>query len=252
MNPVIFYGCQLVLGLLACFFGFALQGYATIALVCVGLAGVLWSYRLGFWLKKKHHKWGKAVIRVLTILLCMGFLVFAVTEFFIIRASFGNPGQDAAYLLVLGAKVNPNGPSVSLRNRIHAAYDYLLEHPNTISILSGGQGTNEHISEAQCMFEELTAMGIPANRLWLEDQSTSTWENLTFTLQLLQENTGKTPDSIAIVTSEYHLYRAGLFASRLGLESVGVPAKTTLPVLKINYFIREAVAVWYHTLCNHH
>ena len=245
---MLFWICLLLLGLLAGFFFLCLQGYSTMGLVCLGVMGILIFYRAARVLQKSHPKLGKAVVRVFTILLCVGLVIFAATEYFIIRASFGTPGADTEYLLVLGAKVNPHGPSLSLKNRIHAAYDYLTAHPDTIAILSGGKGNDEHISEAQCMFDALTAMGIPADRLWMEDQSTSTWENLTFTLALIREKTGETPDTIAMVTSEYHLFRAGLFASRLGLETVGVPAKTTLPVLKINYFIREAVAVWYHLL----
>ena len=236
----------LVLG--AGVFFFALQGYSTMGLVCLGIAGIMWFYRLAPRFRRKYPKLTKAVVRVFTVLLCLGLVLFAVTEFFIIRASMGDPGADTEYLLVLGARVRPDGPSLSLRNRIDAAYDYLTAHPDSIAILSGGKGSDEHISEARCMFDNLTAMGIPADRLWMEDQSTSTWENLNFTLALIREKTGQTPDTVAIVTSEYHLFRAGLFARRLGLETVGIPARITLPVLKVNYFIREAVALWYHIL----
>lgn len=240
-----FYISLAVLAILAGLFLFGLQGYSTSGLLCLGIMGILCFYRVAFHLKKKHPKFGKAVIRVFTILLCIGLLAFAITEGFIIHASLGNPGEDTEYLLVLGAKVKPWGPSLSLRNRIDAAYDYLTAHPDCTAILSGGKGDDEHISEAQCMFESLTARGIDESRLWMEDQSTSTWENLKFTLALINEKTGDTPDTMALVTSEYHLFRAGLFADRLGLEILGVPAATTLLPLKINYFIREAVAVWH-------
>ena len=236
----------LVLG--AGVFCFVLQGYSTMGLVCLGIVGILWFYRLVPHFRKKHPKLTKAVVRMFTAVLCLGLALFAVTEFFIIRASIGNPGADTEYLLVLGARVRPDGPSLSLQNRIDEAYAYLTAHPASTAILSGGKGDDEHISEAQCMFDSLTAMGIPESRLWMEDQSTSTWENLRFTLTLMEERTGQTPDQLAIVTSEYHLFRAGLFARRLGLETIGIPARTTLPVLKVNYFIREAVAVWYHIL----
>ena len=240
-----FYISLAILAVLAGLFRFALQGYSTSAYVCLGIMGILCFYRAAFHFKKKHPKSGKAVIRVFTILLCIGLLAFVITEGFIIHASLGDPGADADYLLVLGAKVKPWGPSLSLGNRIDAAYDYLMAHPDTIAILSGGQGADEPTTEALCMFNELTAMGIDESRLWMEDQSTSTWENLKFTLALINEKTGNTPDTMALVTSEYHLFRAGLFADRLGLEVIGVPAATTLFSLKINYFIREAVAVWH-------
>ena len=232
--------CQALLALLAGVFFFVLQGYRVLGLCCLGLMALLWFYRLS-------NRFGKAVVTVVTILLCAGLAVFAATEGFIIHASRGNPG-DSDYLLVLGAKVNENGPSLALRNRIDAAYDYLTAHPDCIAILSGGQGSDEPMTEAQCMFRELTARGIDPSRLWLEDQSTNTWENLKFSRALLEENTGSAPEQIALVSSEFHLFRAGLFARRFGFHIQGVPAATTLPLLKANYFIREAVAVWYYLL----
>ena len=237
-----------LLAALACFFFFALQGYSTLGLMCLGLMGLLLFYRAAGRLRQKYPKPVKAVVRIFTTILCIGLVIFGITEAFIVSASRGNPESCADYLVVLGAKVNRNGPSLALRSRINAAYDYLTAHPDCTAILSGGQGSNEPMTEAQCMFDELTAMGIDPDRLWLEDKSTNTWENLKFTLALVEQKTGSKPDSIALLSSEFHLYRASLFADRFGLETVGVPAKTTLPFLKINYYIREAAAVWYYIL----
>ena len=233
-----------ILLVLAVFFLLCLQGYSTMALVCTAAAGVIGFYTFVPRLFKKS----KAVIRLFTILLVVFLIVFAVTEGFIISASFGSPETDCDYLLVLGAKVNPGGPSLALRNRIDAAFDYLTAHPDCTAILSGGQGPDEPITEAQCMFNELAARGIDPQRLWLEDQSTNTWENMKFSRTMLEENTGTVPDKIALVSSEFHLFRAQLFARRFGFDPVGVPAATTLPVLKVNYFLREAVAVWYYLI----
>lgn len=242
------------LAALAFLFLFCLTGYSMLGTVCLGLIGLLVFYRGAGRLRKKYPKLIKAVVRIVTAILCIGLLIFGITEAIIIRASFGAPEAAADYLLVLGAKVSRNGrPSLALKNRIDAAYDYLTAHPDAVAILSGGQGSDEPVTEAKCMFDELTAMGIDPQRLWLEDQSTSTWENLKFTLALIEEKTGATPDRIALLSNEFHLYRAGLFAKQFGLETLGVPAKTTLPVLKINYFIREAIAVWhYHLIGGNH
>ena len=236
----------LILAVLAFIFFFCLMGYSTLGLVCLGLIFLLIFYRAGSRLRKKYPKSVKAVVRIFTAILCIGLLIFGITEAIIIRASFGSPEEPADYLLVLGAKVNSNGPSLALKNRIDAAYDYLTAHPGCTAILSGGQGSDEPITEAQCMFDELVARGIDPGRLWLEDQSTSTWENLKFTLTVVEEKTGVRPTKIALLSSEFHLYRAELFAKEFGLETVGVPAKTTLFFLKVNYFIREAVAIWHY------
>ena len=85
-------------------------------------------------------------------------------------------------------------------------------------------------------------MGIDGSRLLLEEKSSSTMENLTFTMELLQAQSGSRPARVGIVSSEYHLFRAGLFAK--GVESVGIPAKTTWVSLRLNYYLREVAAVW--------
>lgn len=82
----------------------------------------------------------------------------------------------------------------------------------------------------------------------MEPEATSTLENLRYSLALIQEKTGSAPPVIAIVSSEYHLYRAGTFARWLGLEAQLIPAKTTILPLRWNYYIREIFAVWYYTL----
>ena len=94
------------------------------------------------------------------------------------------------------------------------------------------------------MFNELVARGIAPDRLWLEDQSTSTIENLTFALDVAENTTGTRPTKIGIVSSEYHIFRATRFARDLELEAFGIPAKTTWFPLRLNYYLREIVAVW--------
>ena len=149
---------------------------------------------------------------------------------------------------IQNAKVNGTSPSLSLNDRIRAAYTYLSENPDTIAILSGGQGADEGISEAQCMFEQLTARGIDPERLWLEDKATSTWENLNFSLALIEEKTGVRPSTIGLLSSEYHLFRASLFAADCGVEAIGIPAATSWFSIRVNYFLREVAGVWHYLI----
>ena len=55
-------------------------------------------------------------------------------------------------------------------------------------------------------------------------------------------------NGVGIVTSEYHLYRAKRMVRALGAEPVGIAAETTLPTMRVNYFIREAFAAAYMQL----
>ena len=234
--------------LLAVFFYNTVHGHSFLGLCSIALAGVISCYLILDLLKARFPKTAKALTICLTAVLCVGGLIFAVTEGIILHASVGEPETSCDYIVVLGAKVNGTAPSLSLNDRIRASYDYLCEHPDAVAILSGGQGEDEGISEAQCMFRELTARGIPEDRLWLEEKATSTWENLNFSLDLIEEKTGKRPDTIGLVSSEYHLFRAGLFAKECGVEAVGIPAKTSWFSIRLNYFLREVAGVWHYII----
>lgn len=246
--PVLRWVAPGVLTALAGFFKFCLAGYSFSALICLCLTGVILFYNLTALWRKKMPKPAKVVRGMFTVLLCLGLLIVGVTEGLIIRASFGSGETDAQYLVVLGAKVRFDRPSLTLQNRIDAAYDYLSAHPDTVAVVSGGKGTDEPVSEAQCMYDHLVARGIDPERIWMEDRAESTWENLHFSLDLIEEKTGTRPKKLAVLSSEYHLFRASLFAKECGVEFAGVPAKTTILSLKINYFLREAAGVWHYIL----
>ena len=225
-----------------------IQGHKFLGLCCFCLAGLLICYFLIGILARHNIVTGKVLRTILSCLLCFGILIFLGTEIIILNASKGSPETDCPYIVVLGAKVNGTSPSLSLNDRIRAAENYLKAHPDTIAVLSGGQGPDEGIPEAQCMFNELTKRGIAPERLWLEPRSTSTWENLNFSLDIIEEKTGIRPDSIGLLSSEYHLYRAGLFAKDCGVEAIGIPAATSWPSIRLNYFLREAAGVWHYIL----
>lgn len=184
------------------------------------------------------------IFRLLCILLLFGSIAAAITAGFIVKAAHPSSLPACDYVVVLGAGVRGTVPSLSLQERIHAAYDYLTANPDAIAVLSGGQGPGEEITEADCMYRELTQMGIDSSRLLTETTSYSTMENLTNSLEILKEKTGSQPVKIAIVSSEYHLFRAKLFARELGLEAHGIPARTSWIALRFNYYLREIVAVW--------
>ena len=150
--------------------------------------------------------------------------------------------------MVLGCLVRSSGPSASLWDRIYAARDYLEGHPDVIAILSGGKGSDEPMTEAQCMYDQLVKLGISPERLWLEDKATSTWENIQFSLDLIERRTGTRPTKLGILSSEYHLFRATMFAHDLGIEAVGIPARTSKTSQAINHFMREVAGVWHYII----
>ena len=239
--------CAVLAGL-AVFLKFCVPGYSFSALVCICLIGLILFYTFMPLVGLKFPALSKIAIRVFTVILVIGLLVVGITEAIIIKASFGDPDEEVKYMVVLGAKVNRDGPSVSLWDRICAAYTYLEEHPDVIAVVSGGQGTDEPITEAKCMFRELVNLGIDPWRIWIEDEATSTWENMNFTLDLIEERTGERPEKLGVLSSEYHLFRASLFAKKCGVEFVGIPARTSRASQMVNHFMREVAGVWHYIL----
>ena len=233
---------------LAFFLKFCIPGYSFSALVCIVLIAIILFYTFMPLVGLKFPAFSRFTSRLVTIVLVFGLLVVGATEAVIIHKSFGDPQESVDYVVVLGAKVNANGPSVSLWDRMCAAYQYAEEHPDTILILSGGQGTDEPVTEAECMFRELFWLGIDPDRLWTEHFATSTWENLKFSLDIIEEETGVRPAKIGVLSSEYHLFRASLFAKACDVEFVGIPARTSRWGQRINHFMREVAGVWHYLI----
>lgn len=240
------------MGSLAALCKFVFPGYGFTAAVLCLLMGILVFYNLAALLKPRYPKTVKWVRRIFTVCLCLGLLAAGITEGFIIEASLGDPEKSCEYILVLGAKVREDGPSVSLMDRIRAAYDYMVLHPNVIAIASGGQGADEPMSEAKCIRDHLIEMGIDESRVWMEDRSASTWANLNYSLELIEEETGIRPDKLGIISSEYHMLRAGMMARDCGIEAVGIPAATSRFFQKTNHFLREIAGVWFYIVIGGH
>lgn len=216
-------------------------GFRFSIILCIAFAALLVLF---WWLLRHPTPAARRIVKVLILFLILGSIAAAVTAGFIVSAA--HPGEQTAcdYIVVLGAGVRGTVPSLTLRERIKATYDYLSANPDTIAILSGGQGPDEDITEAACMYRELTKMGIDGSRLLLEENSTSTIENLMFSLDVAESATGTRPTEIGIVSSEYHIFRAKQFAKGLGLEPMGIPARTSWFALRLNYYLREIAAVW--------
>lgn len=162
--------------------------------------------------------------------------------------SYGEEDRSALpvdAVIVLGAGVNGETPSAALQTRIDAAAAYIARHPDVPVVLSGGQGSGENISEAECMFRALAGGSEEkAGRLLLEDRSTSTAENFAFSKALLEEYGLDTETAvIAVVTNDFHTYRSRLIAEREGLTTIGIPAELPWWWLTANYYLREAFAV---------
>ncbi|MCM1134322.1 MAG: YdcF family protein [Clostridium sp.] len=188
----------------------------------------IWTRYLPLWLR-----------RTFTALVCLGGILFVIVEGFIV-SGFSQKGPEGLnYLVVLGAQMKANGPSKALRYRLDEAVLYLEANKNTKVIVSGGQGNDEHISEAQGMYDYLVSQGIEKDRIFMEDKSKNTFQNLTFSAEIL----GKEKDSVGVVSNNFHVFRAVKIARKAGYADVyGIAAKGE-PFLQANNMMREFLGV---------
>ncbi len=190
------------------------------------------------WRVHKMLRWlYRGILGILALI-----VIFVVVESACMLHAAGKKPEPGATVVVLGCRVYGERASLSMVERLEAAYEYLVEHKDSVCVLSGGQGDGENITEAECMYRYLVNKGIDASRLYKEEASTTTRENLQFSKQLIE--TERLNPVIAIATSEYHEYRAGLIADSLGIKYAAVPGKTAIWLFP-TYYVRELYAILY-------
>ena len=222
----------LILVLLALFFLFCMRGYQYI------------SYTLLFaaFLVLVGHAGSPGIRKVVAIVTAVGLLYFCALEVLVISNARGDKDQQRDYLIVLGAGVRGETPTLSLLHRLQKTEEYLRANPESIAVVSGGQGDGENISEGECMRRWLVERGIEDSRIIAETKSTSTMENLKFSAKLIEDRGGDSVN-IAVLSSPYHLYRAKCLARSLGLNPAGVACVHGYPIYSVGMYIREAFGI---------
>lgn len=187
---------------------------------------------------------GKLIMRIIQIG-ASAFLIYAIiVSGFMVYAMVKKPSQNST-AVVLGAQVKPWGASAMLQQRIDAAESYLRENPQAVAVVTGGKGSDEHISEAQCMYDNLTEAGIESERVIMEDQATNTDENIRYSLSVIREKSLNR--ELAIVTDSYHQLRARIILHKADKKiNAGAVNSRTNHVGIIAYptfFVREWIAI---------
>ena len=173
------------------------------------------------------------------------FGLFSVVSVMMVGANFNHPTEDAT-VIVLGAGLRGDRPSKILRGRLNATVEYLNEHPQAVCIVSGGQGPDEVCTEASAMQRYLIEKGIDEQRIFVEDKSTSTFENIQFSKEIIEKHGLNT--KIAVVTQEFHQYRAQQFAKTAGFTEVGAVTAHTPWELLGSYWVRDFAGICHMVL----
>ena len=208
---------------------------------CVWYAGGICFLLLSLFIRKNiFAKLPKAVNALLAACVSLGIVFVLLTQGMVVSGFMDSEKENLDYIIVLGSQVKPSGPAVVTRLRLDRAYEYAVNNPDTVIIVSGGQGSNEPATEASVMKEYLVSKGIDESRIIAEDKSTNTSENLQFSMALTD---GLQDSSVGIVSSEFHMFRALAIAKKCGYtDTYGIPARSVRLYLP-NNMLRESIGI---------
>lgn len=160
---------------------------------------------------------------------------------------FYSPRKNKDFVIILGSGLI-NGETVPplLAARINKAIDFYQKQNQVTAppklLFSGGQGPDEKLPEAVAMQKYAILQGIPVEDTLIEDQSTNSLENMSFSKKIMDEQMQGKPYKSIFSTNNYHLFRAALYAKKAGLKSQGIGAKTAFYFWP-NAMLREFIAI---------
>ena len=179
------------------------------------------------------------ITSISVIYLSVSFLIFMLYTLFL---QIIPKKKDFDYVIIHGAGLL-DGQRVSklLSDRIDKALDVYHKDPTPPFLIpSGGQGDDEKVSEASAMAAYIKEKGIPEDKIIIEDRSKTTYENLLNSKKIIDERDGD--KYIALVTSNYHVYRALRHAKKVGLKCTGIGSRVAFYYWP-SALIREYIAV---------
>ncbi len=196
-------------------------------------------------IKDKLNK-KKSLFKVLKIIVSLGLIFIVILEGFIITFPKKNT-NNSEYILVLGAGLkNKTEPSLVLTGRLNAALKNINDYGNTSYIVvSGGQGNDEKISEAEAMKNYLVNHGVEESRIIMENKSTNTNENFKFSKEKIEEHSKKSINevNVKIITTDFHSLRSSILAKNAGYENITIYSSRTKWYMAPVLYLREAFAL---------
>lgn len=235
-------GCMVIGGLciLYCLLIMLFMGYGTRFFLVWGVIG---SGFVGLGWLLGRERWLAAMpgwLKMIAVgLICAGVILFLMVEGLIVSRFTVQAPAGADYCIILGAQMKSHGPSDVLRRRLDKALEYLVANPETKVIVTGGQGANEPVTEAQGMHDYLVKKGIEESRIIQEDQAGNTVENLLYSIEFIDP----THDDVVLVTNNFHMYRAEKIALKLGYAKLYGLAADSYPLMVPNNMLREFFGV---------
>lgn len=158
------------------------------------------------------------------------------------------PEGAVDYILILGCGFRKDGTLPPLlKGRVDKAISFWkrqkeLYGKDAILVPSGGQGRDEVMPEAEAMQNYLLSQGIPKESILPETQSANTYQNMAFSKKLINEKSSGTGQRIVYSTTNYHVFRSGVWAGLADLKAEGIGSSTKWWFWP-NAFMRECVGL---------
>ena len=214
-----------------------------------------------FYLNKRIPLW--SVVSVYT-LATLGVLIFVITSIAISLSLPDNDEPGLDFLIVLGTKPDLEKKGSECKYRLDKAIEYIDNNPDTIIVISGGIGRDGK-TESVVMADYLIKNGIDKNNILVEIQSHNTRQNLIYSKALIdrynsdiKRRTDITivndmgpvlevedkPQTIGILTNDFHIFRSMLIAKRVGYTQVYPISARSNRVLYLHMLVRETFAIF--------
>lgn len=179
--------------------------------------------------------------RIRRYLLLLVILTVAVVEIPIITVGYLTQPVPSDTIIVLGAKLIGDQPSTMLRLRLDEAIKLYKQGFAPTMIVSGAQGSDEIASEAIIMQRYLVANGIPLEKIYLDDKSYNTYQNLFNSKTIMREQGLR---HAIIVSNASHIRRSLVLAQQLGIDASGSAAPMAdNTYLTVKQYAREGAAM---------
>lgn len=224
------------------FFAFSSCGALGYGSLCI--AAIVGLFYLMRFTSVKHPKGTKICNRILSYAVLLFAMVFAITEGAIFVSAASGSGNPAGYAIVMGAQNTGDEPSDSLLSRLEAAKSYLDDNSGSKCVVSGGLDKGETVSEGECMYLWLTENGVDPGRIIKEEKADGTKENVENSYALICADAGSKVENVTVITSDYHILRTDLACADVGFSADNIAVPTKNIVLRVNYYFREAFALW--------
>lgn len=184
-------------------------------------------------------------LKLVLALILAGAAAFLILFFLVLSGARDVVRGEPAVMVIPGCQVREDGPSALLQDRLDRALEYLADHPDMTVVVCGGQGPDEPVTEAQAMYDYLTARGVAGENILLEDRSHNTWENIRYSQEVLRQ-AGLDTDQVLVVSNGFHLTRVRMLWARAWegeytLSTLAAPSSHIPSRLKM--YIREPIAL---------